>query len=105
MNEQMRRCAVGLVALGLTSSFGLAAVAQEFDEDRYVVEERDIDDDAGPPVVEYDDDDDDDADAVQLRVVYRGGEQRCAATFRSYDSTTGTYVSYDGDTRRCPYLD
>lgn len=105
MNEQMRRCAVGLLALGLTSSFGLAAAAQEFDdEDGYVVEERYLTDESDPPVTMYDDDNDED-DVDEVRVVYRGGEQRCAATFRSFDAATGTYVGYDGVTRLCPYLD
>ena len=32
------------------------------------------------------------------------GYGRCAATFRSFDPDTGTYVGYDGVRRRCPYL-
>jgi hypothetical protein len=32
------------------------------------------------------------------------GSARCAAAFRSYDSDTGTYTGYDGETHRCPYL-
>lgn len=108
MNEQMRRCAVGLLALGLTSSFSLAAAAQVLvdDDDNYVVEERYIEDDPVPPFAQFDDDDDDDEDVDEVRVVYRSdGMQRCAATFRSFDAATGTYVGYDGVTRLCPYLD
>lgn len=107
MNEQMRRCAVGLLALGLTSSFSLVAAAQVIvdDDDNYVVEERYVEDDPAPPYARFDDDDDDDDDVDEVLVVYRDGEQRCAATFRSFDPTTGTYVGYDGLTRLCPYLD
>lgn len=106
MNEQMRRCAVGLLALGLTSSLSLAAAAQVIvdDDDSYAVEERYIEDDPGPPFAQFDDDDDDD-DVDEVRVVYRGGMQRCADTFRSFNPDTGTYVTYQGETRVCPYLD
>ena len=31
--------------------------------------------------------------------------RRCAATFRSFDAETGTYVTYRGEVRRCPYLE
>ncbi len=104
MHEQMRRCAVGLLALGLTSSFGLAASAQQFDDDDgYVVEERYLSDEPDPPVAMFDDDDDDDGDEV--RVVYRSGMQRCADTFRSFNPNTGTYVTYQGEIRICPYLE
>jgi len=105
MHEQMRRCAVGLLALGLTSSFGLAAYAQQFDDDdSYVVEERYLSDEPDQPVAMFDDDDDDD-DGDEVRVVYRGGMQRCADTFRSFNPNTGTYVTYQGETRLCPYLE
>jgi hypothetical protein len=33
-----------------------------------------------------------------------GGVSRCAATFRSFDPRTGTYMGYDGVRRACPYL-
>ena len=33
-----------------------------------------------------------------------GGPSRCAATFRSFDPRSGTYVGYDGVRRACPYL-
>jgi BA14K-like protein len=29
---------------------------------------------------------------------------RCAATYRSFDPATGTYTTYGGETRTCPYL-
>ena len=29
---------------------------------------------------------------------------RCAQTYRSFDSDTGTYTGYDGVQRTCPYL-
>lgn len=29
---------------------------------------------------------------------------RCAARFRSFDYRTGTYTTYEGETRLCPYL-
>jgi hypothetical protein len=30
---------------------------------------------------------------------------RCAKAFRSFDPATGTYVTYGGEVRRCPYLE
>jgi hypothetical protein len=33
-----------------------------------------------------------------------GGEERCAATFRSFDPDSGTYMGYDGRRHMCPYL-
>lgn len=30
--------------------------------------------------------------------------ERCAATFRSFNPSTGTYVTYGGEERVCPYL-
>jgi hypothetical protein len=33
-----------------------------------------------------------------------GGAERCAATFRSFDPRSGTYMGYDGIRRTCPYL-
>lgn len=30
--------------------------------------------------------------------------ERCAAEFRSFDPRSGTYVTYGGETRVCPYL-
>jgi hypothetical protein len=33
-----------------------------------------------------------------------GGEARCAATFRSFDPDSGTYMGYDGRRHMCPYL-
>ena len=32
------------------------------------------------------------------------GMARCSANFRSFDPSTGTYTTYGGETRRCPYL-
>lgn len=32
------------------------------------------------------------------------GVSRCAATFKSFDSDTGTYMGYDGERHTCPYL-
>jgi hypothetical protein len=29
---------------------------------------------------------------------------RCSARFRSFDPDSGTYMGYDGDRHRCPYL-
>lgn len=104
MNEQIRRCAIGLLALGLVSGSSLAAAAQDIDDDGYVVEERSVIEERTEPTeptVELDDDDDDEA----MVVAQRDGMQRCAATFRSFDSRTGTYVTYDGETRTCPYLE
>jgi len=30
--------------------------------------------------------------------------ERCAARFKSFEPSTGTYTTYGGETRRCPYL-
>lgn len=30
--------------------------------------------------------------------------QRCAQTYRSFESDTGMYTGYDGERRTCPYL-
>lgn len=98
MIRRMRRCAVGILALGLTSGCSLVAAAQEIDDDGYVIEQGYIDE-PDEPVVQLDDDDED-----GVRVVYRGGMQRCADTFRSFNPDTGTYVTYQGETRVCPYL-
>lgn len=39
---------------------------------------------------------------------HRGGSysaiERCEARFRSFDRRTGTYTTYGGETRLCPYL-
>jgi len=96
MNEIMQRCAVGLLALGLISGFGSVVVAQEVDEDGYLIEEP------APPIAEIDDDEDDDE---EVTLANRDGMQRCADTFRSFDPRTGTYVTYQGETRFCPYLE
>ncbi len=32
------------------------------------------------------------------------GLAKCASRFRSFNANTGTYVTYDGEVRRCPYL-
>jgi hypothetical protein len=101
MNEQMRRFAVGFLVLGLTSIGGLAAAAQDVDDDGYVVEERTIIREQGPVVADIDDDDDDNA----VLIVQRDGMQRCSETFRSFDPVTGTYVTYGGETRVCPYIE
>jgi hypothetical protein len=102
MNERLRCCALGLLALGLTSIGGFAASAQDIDDDGYVVEERTIIREQRPlPVVQADDDDDED----EVLIVHRDGMQRCADAFRSFNPATGTYVTYDGETRVCPYIE
>jgi hypothetical protein len=47
-----------------------------------------------------------DGDGYYDGTAYDGddGVGRCAATFRSFDPNTGTYVGYDGIVRPCPYL-
>ncbi len=104
MNEQMRRYAVGLLALGFTSSCTLVAAAQDIDDDSYIIDERYLTDEPDPPVTMFDDDEDDDG-SDEVRVVYQGGIQRCADTFRSFNPDTGTYVTFQGETRVCPYLE
>jgi len=54
------------------------------------------------PLVQDDDIIDFDGDAI---VTSQVGLDRCAATFRSFDPTTGTYTGYDGLKRMCPYLE
>ncbi|MGD9803360.1 MAG: BA14K family protein [Hyphomicrobiaceae bacterium] len=99
MNKHMRHAALGFLALGLTSIGGFAALAQDVDEDGYVIQERTIIREPAAPTAEIDDDDD------EVVMASRDGMQRCADTFRSFDSSTGTYVTYDGETRTCPYLE
>jgi hypothetical protein len=99
MNKHMRHAALGFLALGLTSIGGLAAMAQDIDDDGYVVEERTIIMEPAAPIAEVDDDDD------EVVIASGDGMQLCADTFRSFDSSTGTYVTYDGETRTCPYLE
>jgi len=99
MKQHVKLSIVALLALGLTSGFGLAAAAQDVDDTGEVVEERYVVEESAAPVVYFDEDDDDDADASSDAM------QRCAETFRSFDASTGTYVTYDGETRICPYLD
>jgi hypothetical protein len=101
MIGQIRHCALGFVALGLTSICGLSAAAQGIDEDGYVIEERVVTREPAAPITVVDDDDDDE----EMVVADRDGMQRCADTFRSFDSRTGTYVTYAGETRLCPYLE
>lgn len=94
MNELLKKWAMGLAAAGLITFGGYSAQAQFVVDDDYAVEEAEIiDDDA---------DDDDDEEEV---VMNETGMARCAASFRSFDPSSGTYVSYDGETRPCPYLD
>lgn len=101
MNEQIRFGLIALLSLGLAASYSIAAAAQEIIEETYTVEEVD------PPAAVIEDDtavieDDDDPEVV---IADRDGMARCAATFRSFDPDTGTYVTYDGETLRCPYLE
>lgn len=103
MKEQMRHCALGLLSLGLAASFSLPAAAQMFDDDDDVIEERYMIDEPARAVEEVDDDDDE-VRVVYRSAVYRDGMQRCAETFRSFDPNAGTYVTYQGEVRVCPYL-
>ena len=101
MNEQIRFGLIALLSLGLAASYSIAAAAQEIIEETYTVEE------VAPPAAVIEDDtavieDDDDAEVI---IADRDGMARCAATFRSFDPDTGTYVTYDGETLRCPYLE
>lgn len=101
MKEQLRLCALGLLSLGLAASFSPSASAQMFDDDD-VIEERDMIDRV-PPAFD-DDDEEDDVRVIYGGPVYRDGAQRCAETFRSFDPNAGTYVTYQGEVRVCPYL-
>lgn len=83
---------------GTTPAFAQDVVVEERYERRVISpDEGDI----GP---------DDDAIEVadDTAVVVDGGMTdavaRCAARYRSFDPTTGTYVSYDGAVRTCRYL-
>ncbi|MBT3069492.1 BA14K family protein [Rhodomicrobium sp. Az07] len=44
------------------------------------------------------------ANAAPPPRAYDDGYGRCAATFRSFNPNTGTYVGFDGIERPCPYL-
>jgi len=91
MNELLRRYAVGLAAASIIAFGGYSAQAQVLDDDDVVIEE--------PLVIENDEDDDE-----EEVVMNQSGMERCAARFRSFDPSTGTYMTYDGEMRPCPYL-
>ena len=95
MNEQIRYFLAALLSLGLAASFSIAASAQDIVEETYTVEESD------PPEVVVEDYVDD----PEVVLADRDGMDRCAETFRSFDPDTGTYVTYGGETVRCPYLE
>mgnify|MGYP000211508184 CR=1 FL=1 len=102
MNEQIRLCFIALLSLGFAASYSIAAAAQEIIEETYTVEEVD------PPAAVSEDDDTaviEDDDEPEVILADRDGMSRCAATFRSFDPETGTYMTYDGETLRCPYLE
>ena len=44
------------------------------------------------------------ADSVREGSASEDDMERCASTFRSFDPDTGTYVTYGGEVRVCPYL-
>lgn len=94
MYELIKRCALGLATTGMILGGGLSAQAQVVEDDLYVIEE--------PQVVEEPDDDDAEEEVV---VLDQTGMARCAATFRSFDSASGTYLTFEGETRPCPYLE
>ncbi len=86
-----KHCFAGALALGLASGCSFAAQAQVLEDDSVVIEEQFLNDD---------DEDGDD----EVVMIDQTPTQRCAATFRSFDPADGTYVTYDGETRTCPYL-
>jgi BA14K-like protein len=45
------------------------------------------------------------AEAIRENRARPSDFERCAAQFRSFNPRTGTYVTYAGDVRICPYLD
>ena len=94
MYELMKKCAMGLAAAGFIALGGYSAQAQVIvdDDDDYAVETQVVDEDA---------DDDDDG----FVIMKDSGMARCAATFRSFDPSSGTYVTYGGETLPCPYLE
>lgn len=109
MNEQTRNCLIALLSLGLAMSYSMAASAQIIAADPPAVI---IEDDDDPAVIvdDYDDDpavivEDDYDDEPTVVIANRDGMDRCAATFRSFDPDSGTYVTYAGETVRCPYLE
>ncbi len=71
----------------------LASYPDEFDT---IVQDQD------DPIAQDNDVIDFDGDAI---VTSQFGMDRCTATFRSFDPTTGTYTGYDGLKRMCPYLE
>lgn len=44
------------------------------------------------------------ADSVREGSASEDDMELCASTFRSFDPDTGTYVTYGGEVRVCPYL-
>lgn len=44
------------------------------------------------------------ASAIQEGRARETDMERCAARFRSFDWETGTYITYEGEERVCPYL-
>jgi hypothetical protein len=45
------------------------------------------------------------AEAIRENRARSSDYERCAAAFRSFNPRTGTYVTYGGDVRVCPYLE
>lgn len=96
MEEHIRRGLIALLSLGLAAGFSMSAMAQEIIEESYEV------DGGYAPEVIIEDDYVDEPDVI---IAERDGFDRCAATFRSFDPDSGTYVTYAGETLRCPYLE
>jgi hypothetical protein len=44
------------------------------------------------------------AEAIREGRATEAAMDRCAARFRSFDRRTGTYITYGGEVRICPYL-
>lgn len=55
-----------------------------------------------PPVVYYETDR---SINRRLRVGHPHDVARCLELFRSYNVYTGTYITYDGEVRTCPFID
>lgn len=101
----------GLALALMTGAFSAMPVqAQAVEEYAYATQADDDDFTASDANVIDDDDGDDSAAAVDdeddgVDTIASGdGEQRCAAQFRSFDPSSGTYMTYDGDRVPCPYL-
>lgn len=85
------------------------STSRGIDDDNAVPDDDAVDDDADAQAADADrvdaDRDGDDRRADDGQDFARSEEEtRCMAEFRSFDPSTGMYVTEDGNRERCPYL-